>query len=960
MDLRRWDEIQAAFDQLVQLDVAERSRRLETLGRTDPELRAAVEAMLAGDAGAESRLASLDAALGSPAAALPDPFGLSGRTVVHFQVGEPLGKGGMGAVYRALDTRLGRPVALKFLLPFFDVDDTAKARFLREAQAGGALDHPNLCTVYEVGTSDDGQLFLAMALYEGETLKVRLEREGKLPVGAALGIARQVAEGLECAHSAGIVHRDLKPGNIMLLPDGAVKILDFGLAKARDQTQSLTETGARLGTVLYMSPEQVRGDAVDGRTDLWALGVVLYEMLTGRVPFGGGEQIATAHAIIHADPVPSGMLRADVPAAVEELVLRLLEKNPAARFATARALWNALVTAEHDRAGLTPWLRRHWRRVQHQVRAHRRMIAALAAAVMLGAMAVAAVVGRQSSTPTAPSRTTLAVLPLENLSRQAQQSYFVDGLHEEILNQLYKVPVLKVIARASVLGYAGANRPPLREIARDLGVGSIVQGGVRISGNRARVDVQLVDPTTATPLWTQSYDRTLRDAFAIESDIAREIVATVGVVLGSDERSALTSVPTQKGQAYLLYLQGKEIERRPGGLWSHDNLEAAAQLYRQAIALDSGFALAHAALAINHAWMYIARYDMTTARLDYTVAEAQTALRLAPDLPQAHEAMGVVYNIGPNTNPQRADQEWQLALRSAPNDVRLLQHRLAFFRQTGNWQEYEQAFLKLVELDPRNADLLSDYGGGTHVRMGRFADAIHWYDRAMSLMTDTLGVSQAKAWIYVAWKGDVGPLRAWMRGEPGRVLRRNGGVHGWINFLYTERQPDSLLQLLKESREPVFQGAFSFEPIALWSAAAHELRGDSAAARAAYDSALVIADSAVRRYPQDFSVHQARGMSLAGLGRRAEALEEVRTIRGNYLNRDVWVRERLVIGIAHIHAELGDAKATVDDLEELLSRRETALTIHVLRLDPGYDRIRRDPLFQALLTKYANHPNLRS
>ena len=324
MDPHRWATIQATFDELVELDRANRASRLMELGSSDPELRAAVESLLTADAEASAGLAPLEAA--------SDPLGLAGRTISHFQVLEPLGAGGMGVVYRGQDTRLGRPVALKFLLPHYSLDASAKVRFLREARAAAALDHPHLCTIYDVGESEDGRVFLAMALYAGETLKARLARDGPLPVAEALDITRQIASGLGCAHAGGIVHRDLKPGNVMLLPSGTVRILDFGLAKALDDPTS--KTSAAFGTVAYMAPEQFRGESVDARADLWALGVLLYEMLTGQKPFAGEHEVAVAHAIVHAEPVAPATLRAGLPAAVQELVLTLLQKDLTLRYAT--------------------------------------------------------------------------------------------------------------------------------------------------------------------------------------------------------------------------------------------------------------------------------------------------------------------------------------------------------------------------------------------------------------------------------------------------------------------------------------------------------------------------------------------------------------------------------------------------------------------------------------------------
>jgi serine/threonine-protein kinase len=360
VNAQRWEAIQIRFGELVGQDASARSRHLATIAITDPELHRALEMLLAADADASVQLAPIESVFLPICDRQQDPLGLVGHTISHFVVREALGAGGMGVVYRADDTRLQRAVALKFLLPHYSLDSTAKARFLREAHTAAALDHPNLCAVYDVGATDEGWMFLAMALYEGETLRARLTRDGPLGTREALDVARQIAEGLQAAHAAGIVHRDLKPANIMLLPDGTVRILDFGLAKARDQ--SVTEAGAQFGTVSYMSPAQVRGEAVDARADLWALGVVLYEMLTGRKPFAGAEEIATAHAILHDTPEPPSTHRADLSEALEGLVLRLLHKEPGKRQASAAELLRDLTRVRARAEGRVSRLGNRWRR----------------------------------------------------------------------------------------------------------------------------------------------------------------------------------------------------------------------------------------------------------------------------------------------------------------------------------------------------------------------------------------------------------------------------------------------------------------------------------------------------------------------------------------------------------------------------------------------------------------------
>lgn len=366
MNAQRWREIRTAFDELVELGAEGRATRLSEIGAGDPDLRDAVASLLEADADSERNLAHFELGLlasDDEAATVrsprdtADPFGLVGSAIAHFEVREWLGAGGMGVVYRAFDTRLNREVALKLPLPAALIGPSARARFLQEGRAAGALDHANLCTIFEAGEDASGQLYLAMALYSGDTLQTRLKKDVPLPIDAALEIVHQMARGVAAAHEAGIVHRDLKPGNLMLLPDGTVKILDFGLAKVTDL--SLTGSRSQVGTVAYMAPEQIRGRPVDGRTDLWAIGVMLYEMLTGRRPFDGEHDISIAHAIVHADPVLPSDLRAGIPFEVEDLILELLRKDPAKRMATAAAVVSRVATIRAGLDSATPRLLPH-------------------------------------------------------------------------------------------------------------------------------------------------------------------------------------------------------------------------------------------------------------------------------------------------------------------------------------------------------------------------------------------------------------------------------------------------------------------------------------------------------------------------------------------------------------------------------------------------------------------------
>ena len=382
-----------------------------------------------------------------------------GTTISHYKILEKLGEGGMGVVYKAEDTRLKRTVALKFLPHDLSRDPEAKERFIHEAQAASSLDHPNICTVFEIGEHNEGQMFIAMACYEGETLKEKIPK-GPLELDEAIGIAKQIAEGLAGAHKHGIVHRDIKPANIIITTDGVAKILDFGLAKLAGQAH-LTKTGSPVGTAAYMSPEQAQGMEIDHRTDIWSAGVVLYEMLTGHLPFGGDHEAARLYSIVHEQPQPLSSFRSDLPTDIELCITKLLQKVPGDRFQHARELLSQLGTTQKKR--------------EHE------------------------------REPTLPS---IAVLPFVNMSPNPENEYFSDGLSEEIINALSKLEDLHVTARTSAFRFRGKDLD-MREIGKQLNVSNVLEGSVRRAGNRLRVAAQLINVADGYHLWSETYDREL-------------------------------------------------------------------------------------------------------------------------------------------------------------------------------------------------------------------------------------------------------------------------------------------------------------------------------------------------------------------------------------------------------------------------------------------------------------------
>jgi len=479
-----------------------------------------------------------------------------------------------------------------------------------------------------------------------------------------------------------------------------------------------------------------------------------------------------------------------------------------------------------------------------------------------------------------------------------------------------------------------------------------VEGSVQVVGERLRVNVQLIVAATDKHLWAERYDRTLDDAFAIQSDVAQQIVAAVGAALTSAEQDRLMAEPTANAEAYRLYLQGREYWSRPGFL--RQNLEVAQQLYEQALGLDPDFALAHAALSQVHGTMYWFAFDPLAGRVARQWEEAEAALRIAPDLPQAHVAMGLAHYWG-QRDYRRALDEFAIALKGLPNDDKLWSWIGYVHRRMGNWNEVFAAFEKAAQLNPRDADLFFDLGGQTYRYLRRYADAVHAYERALSLAPDMHDAAIMRGWTYVRWQGQLDRLRDALNRLPRDAVLGDESVAGnRAELLLWERNADGLLQMLETARGDVFEGQESFLPSALYTAWAHKLRGDHPAAQAAFESARVRLDSALAELPDDWRVHAARGMALAGLGLRDEALREAHWLQQSAVYREDSVGgPGLAENRARVLAQTGDTEAALDEIERLLAG-PCGLSVHSLRLDPRWDPIREHPRFKALLVTYGS------
>ncbi|MGK2855902.1 MAG: protein kinase domain-containing protein [Thermoanaerobaculia bacterium] len=534
-----------------------------------------------------------------------------GRTVAHYRVKAKLGSGGMGVVYEAEDTMLGRHIALKFLPPELAQDPSALERFQREARAASALNHPNICTIHAIDEFE-GQQFIAMELLEGETLSERTRR-GTFGVEELVDIGIQLSDALESAHAKGIVHRDIKPANIFINSRGQAKILDFGLAKIERllsntglseatmvRPDELTKAGTTIGTVSYMSPEQARAQPTDARTDIFSLGTVLYQMSTGRLPFQGESSAVVFEAILNRDPAPANEANPAIPAEFARVLGKALEKDRDLRYQSASEMRTDLKRLKRD--------------------------------LDSGGRRVGDSSDSRPGIAAASQEKSVAVLYFENLSGVKEDEYLRDGVTEDIITELTKIKGLRIFSRATVLAYRDKQATPT-QIGQQLKASYVLTGSLRRAGNRLRINTQLVDTQTDFPLWSERYDREMKDVFEVQDEIAHRIAEALRVTLSPQEQQDLAAKPTADLQAYDLYLRGKSYARR----LTRQDMEFALQMFENAVSIDSNFALAHAAIA-NVCAQFHYHYERKGDWLKRAVVATQRASALQPNAPEVQLA----------------------------------------------------------------------------------------------------------------------------------------------------------------------------------------------------------------------------------------------------------------------------------------------------------------------------------
>ncbi|MBA2271134.1 MAG: protein kinase [Chthoniobacterales bacterium] len=967
----RWQAVEELFHSALEQEAGQMSAFLDRSCEGDALLRGDVETLVASHQRAGGFIETTAAGLAVKVVEDRQVELLIGRTLGHYKIERRIATGGMGDVYGATDLVAGRAAALKILPRRFTGDPGRLQRFRQEARAVVALNHPNILTVYEVGEAQSVH-YIASELIEGETLRQRLVR-GPIATAEALDIAIQVASALATAHSARIVHRDIKPENIMLRPDGYVKVLDFGIAKLAEQELPVpiseqealllveTNAGSVLGTACYMSPEQARGEPIDQRTDIWSLGVVLYEMLAGAQPFSGDTPIGVINSILTLAPAPL----ANSDPALQQIIAKSLRKTREDRYQTAEEFLAALKTIRR-RIEFTDELKRstaapssmRWMRSPTAL-----VLASLAAALAL----LVAFMWRADRTSSSPPEKSIAVLPFESGSDDAENAFLAAGIHGDVLTSLAQIHELKVISRTSVMAYQKSQGRSLREISRELGVSNVLEGSVRRVADQLVINVALIDARNEQQIWSRRYERTLSDAASFQGELAVEIARALHVTLTPTEQTIATTKPTENADAYLLFLRGREAETKASHTYV---LQPAIQLYQQAVDLDPTFALARARLSLvatdlagwpgQERWAAKAR------------DEAAEALRLRPDLAEAYLALAFCY-LKPggqqHGDGERALIEIRKAAKLSPNSSEVHLWEAFAYKQLNRYGDRLAALRRAEALDPRNGRVLffvylttrwlRDWRGALYAR-DRWA-IVRPPDASSLLPWD-------RAQVEFRLTGDVQVLHKaiaeQLNASPPRDLP-------WLSLArfetaMLERNYDDAERFLAAIPSQAFGTARATEfgiPEQAGAKVFHEAllafaRGsDAAATQQALEAArrdLEERLSAGNGTNSDDRLRANLGLVLAFLGRKEEAIHQAR--HAVEQRRGSAEKNAMFSALALIYAHTGEAEKALDLVEhlltvpcELLGGAVYDMTLADLKWRWLWDPLRNHPRFEKIL-----------
>jgi serine/threonine protein kinase/Flp pilus assembly protein TadD len=870
----------------------------------------------------------------------------------RFQIIEELGKGGMGRVYKALDKEVKEKIAIKLIKPEISADEKTIERFRNELKLARQISHKNVCRMYDLN-KEDGAYYITMEYVSGEDLKSFIRRAGVLGAGKAIYIAQQVCEGLTEAHRLGVIHRDLKPQNIMIDKDGNAKIMDFGIARSL-KTKGITGSGVMIGTPDYMSPEQVEGKETDERSDIYSLGVILYEMVTGQVPFEGDTPFAIGVKHKSVPPIPPIEKNPQVPEYLNRIILRCLVKDKEKRYSSAEELHTELdyvaktlptteklipkkePTASEE---ITVTVKKRWVWVTLPI-----------LVIIVAAVLAYFFLQKKEEDVLPPGRRVLVVLPFKNLG-QAEDEYFATGTSNEIRSRLSDLHGLDVISGASSNLYKDTQKS-IRQIREELGVDFVLSGTVQWSKAEVEQDqvliiAELIRTLDDTPVWSERYTRSVEHIFRIQAEIAEDVTKKLDLKLLKPERDALRTKPTENLEAYNYFLRAENHSLQAFTLQSYEEYEKAIELYEKAIELDPGFVQAYVELSEAHSATYHYGFDRTKERIEKSKAAVDKALALQPDLPEVLEALALYHYRG-FRDYDRALEMFETVQKARPNNpLNLLGY---IQRRKGKWEESKKTLESSFKLNPRSSELASNIGLNC-VRMRRYEEAVLWCDRALSLNPDSF---PAKTWKIVALglgKWAIDEVKSVINTLPPSPL----ADFAWYLVLSQEKNYPEVLRRLNslpyESYEA--QGLFFGRELSL--ASVYHAQGRRSQQRTHANAARERLEQLVQDHPDDPRYRTSLGSAYAYLGRGEDAVRECKQAINLFpISLDAVVGPGYVMDLTRIYAIIGEYENALDNLEYLLSiPAGNVLSVKLLENEALWDPLRENPRFMALIEKYS-------
>jgi serine/threonine protein kinase/Flp pilus assembly protein TadD len=870
-----------------------------------------------------------------------------------YELLEEVGRGGQGVVFRARQKSLNRIVALKVISLGQWASKAHLKRFRLEAEAAAKLEHPGIVPIHEVGERD-GSCYFSMKFVEGGQLD-QVVRRAPMPIRQAVELIAKVARTVHYAHEHGILHRDIKPGNILLDQKGEPHLTDFGLARLVESESSVTQTLDVLGTPSYMAPEQAVGNnaAVSGATDVYGLGAVFYQLLTGQPPFAGGATYQTIKLLLDTEPRPPRLVNPKIDRDLSTICLKCLEKDPKRRYSSARALAEDLERwLKHE-----PIQARHtgiFARGRKWVRRNPTSAALMASLVVLAA--AAGWIVWKSEFIQRPITTGIAVLPFENLSDENENTAFADGVQDDILTKLAKIADLKVISRTSVMDYRGKRN--LRQIGNDLRVSHVLEGSVRRAGTHLRLNAQLIDTRSDTHVWAEQYDRDLNDLFAIQSEIAQRVAERLSARITATEKLTIEGKPTADLIAFDLYTRGKNLFLAAPFSGRGADLLEAIDLLNQAVARDPSFFQAYCLLADVHGFLYWFG-DHTPGRLALEEAAIQAASRLRPDAGETHLARaGNLY--GSHHDYDGALAELEVARRSLPNSPGVFEVMASIQGCQGRWEESIRNWERAVELDPRNVSTLFQ-SGLSYANVRRYAELKLKLDRILTIDPNNLVLKAHRAFVEVDWKADTGPLHQLID----EIRETNPAAmpkiaDKWLLCALAERDVAAAKDVLNAVGEITLGHNNVYFPGPFVEGVIARMTNDEHKAQLAFTAARAEQEKTIQAQPDYGPPWCVLGVIDAALGRKEEALREGRrALELLPMKKDPLNGMLMIKYLAVITAWVGEKDLACEQLATAIRYPNSGLDLSYgdLKLMPWWDPLRGDPRFEKIVASLAPKGN---